>query len=226
MHLQRIRDVDAFFNAMRRGAPRGNAQQPDDAPLVGVLKQTTARSASGWEHAYDYGGPASHSYGSNGFVDISRAWGEVLSARQLLDMPAEKRPFSEKQIHVLQQRGVRCPVCGETQFSAGRLLEVSELKSATRLCSNERCRSPLFQFTRRRSDSQKRGSFQLYAEREHIARRAIAAGRPVDLPVLNPHDYFGYGKTPLAGYIKKRSRKSDRRLDLLIVDEVHQCAPC
>jgi len=217
MHLQRIRDVDEFF-----------VDQPDDAPLVGVLKQTTARSASGWEHAYDYGGPASHSYGSSGFVDICRAWGEALSARQLLDMPVEERPFSEKQIHFLQQRGVRCPACGETQFSAGRLLEVSELKSATRLCSNERCRSPLYQFTRRRSDSQERGSFRLYAERECAVREAIAAGRPIGLPPLNPHDHpsrpsgqaFGYGKIPLAGYIKKRARNGSR-LDLLIVDEVH-----
>jgi hypothetical protein len=208
MHLKRVSDVDEFF-----------ANQADDAPLVGVLKQTSARSASGWEHAYDYGGPASHNYGSKGYVDINRPWGAVLSARQLLDLPAEDRPFTEKQIRILQQRGVRCPVCGETQFINSRPLAVSELKSATRFCSNERCHSPLFQFTRRRSESQERGSFQLYAARERAAREAIAAGRPVHLPPLNPHDHFGYGKAPLAGYIKKRARG---RLDLLIVDEVHQ----
>jgi hypothetical protein len=208
MHLRTISDANQFF-----------AEQPDDAPLVGVLKQTTARSASGWEHAYDYGGPASHNYGSKGFVDVNRPWGTVLSARQLLNVPTEERPFTERQIRALQQRGVHCPVCGETQFTGGRPLAVSELKSATRSCSNDRCRSPLFQFTRRRSDSQTRGSFQLYAKREQAARDAIAAGRPNQLAPIVPHDFFGYGKVPLAAYIKKRARS---RLDLLIVDEVHQ----
>src|SRR5690606_31826662 len=115
MHLQTISDVDQFFGP-----------QPDNAPLVGVLKQTTARSASGWEHAYGYGGPASHNYGSKGYNDIERPWGKVLSARKLMDIPAEKRPFTEHQIHALQQRGIRCPVCGATQFLSGRPLTVNE----------------------------------------------------------------------------------------------------
>ncbi|MCI0395986.1 MAG: DUF6094 domain-containing protein [Chloroflexi bacterium] len=216
MHLQTVGDVDAFF-----------ADQPDNAPLVGVLKQTTARSASGWEHAYDYGGPAAHSYGSNGYADITRPWGPVLAARQLLDLPAEARPlrqaqgrlFTDKQIRAMQLRGIRCPVCGEIQFASGRPLDVAELKSATRRCSNEKCRSPLFQFTRRRSESQVRGSFQLYAARERAVRQALRAGAPLPLVSALPQDLFGYGKAPLAGYIKKRARG---RLDLLIVDEVHQ----
>ncbi|MCB0009867.1 MAG: hypothetical protein KDE04_25555, partial [Anaerolineales bacterium] len=160
MHLDRVSDVDHFFAAMP-----GRAKQPDDAPLVGVIKQTTARSASGWEHAYDYGGPASHNYGSKGFTDIFRPWGAVLTAGQLLaqatteqaSLQARGRRFTEKQILFMQQRGVRCPVCGETQFINGRPLAVSELKAATRFCSNEACRSPLFQFARRRSESQERG---------------------------------------------------------------------
>ncbi|PID86886.1 MAG: hypothetical protein CSB13_02125 [Chloroflexi bacterium] len=219
MHLQTISDVDQFF-----------ADQPDNAPLVGVLKQTTARSASGWEHAYDYGGPASHNYGSKGYSDIQRSWGQVLSARKLMDLPAEKRPFTEHQIHALQQRGIRCPVCGETQFLSGRPLTVNELKSATRVCSNEACRSPLYQFTRRRSDSQIRGSFKLYVERERLIRSYIDKGQPVPFHELQKwqgtyvKDTFGYGKVPLAGYIKKRARRqpAGRRLDLLLVDEVHQ----
>ena len=96
--------------------------------------------------------------------------------RQLLDTPLEERPFSEKQIRFLQLRGVRCPVCGETQVTGDRPLAVGELKSATHFCSNEHCRSPLFQFTRRRSESQSRGSFRLYAERERAVRAAIPAG--------------------------------------------------
>lgn len=222
MHLQTISDVDQFF-----------ARQPDNAPLVGVLKQTTARSASGWEHAYDYGGPASHSYGSQGYSDIERPWGQVLSARNLLDLPIEERPlrqaqgrqFTERQIHALQQRGIRCSVCGEMQFLSGRPLTVSELKSATRVCSHEKCRSPLYQFTRRRSETQSRGSFKLYAERESIIRNYIDEGQPVPFHELlhwqgsMVKDTFGYGKVPLAGYIKKRGKG---KLDLLLVDEVHQ----
>lgn len=214
MHLQTISDVDQFF-----------ANQPDDAPLVGVLKQTTARSASGWEHAYDYGGPASHNYGSKGYSDIQRPWGQVLSARKLMDLLAEERPFTEVQIKALQQRGIRCPVCGETQFLSGRPLTVNELKSATRVCSNQTCRSPLYQFTHRRSESQIRGSFKLYAEREQILRSYIDKGQPVPFHQLQywhgniVKDTFGYGKVPLAGYIKKIAKG---RLDLLLVDEVHQ----
>ncbi|MFZ1398334.1 MAG: hypothetical protein WAS33_15625, partial [Candidatus Promineifilaceae bacterium] len=178
MHLQTISDVDQFFG-----------EQPDDAPLVGVLKQTTARSASGWEHAYDYGGPASHNYGSKGYSDIERPWGQVLSARKLMDLPVEGRPLStrrlnERQILALQQRGIRCPVCGETQFLSGRPLTVNELKTATRVCSNEACRSPLYQFARRRSDAQVRGSFKLYAERERLIRSYTDNGQPVPLHEL------------------------------------------
>jgi hypothetical protein len=219
MHLQTISDVDQFFGP-----------QPDDAPLIGVLKQTTARSASGWEHAYDYGGPASHNYGSKGYSDIERPWGKVLSARKLLDLPIEERPLStrrlsEHQILTLQQRGIRCPVCGETQFLSGRPLTVNELKTATRVCSSEACRSPLYQFTRRRSESQVRGSFKLHAERERIIRSYTDQGQPVPLHEVERwhgsavKDTFGYGKVPLAGYIKKRGKG---KLDLLLVDEVHQ----
>ncbi len=207
MHLQTISDVNQFF-----------ADQPDNAPLVGVLKQTTARSASGWEHAYVYGGPASHSYGSSGYTDIFRPWGNILSARHLLDLPAEKRPLTERQIQARQQRGIHCPICGAVQFISGRPLDVGELKSATRVCSNDRCRSPLYQFTRRRSESQARGSFHLYAERERAIREAIDSDLPHPTYPL-PHHLHGYGKTPLAGYIKRRARG---KLDLLIVDEVHQ----
>ena len=222
MHLQTIRDVDQFF-----------ADQPDNAPLVGVLKQTSARSASGWEHAYDYGGPASHNYGSKGYSDIERPWGKVLSVRKLMDLSIEERPLrqaqgrllatrwslSEKQIHALQQRGIRCPVCGETQFLSGRPLTVNELKTATRVCSNEACRSPLYQFARRRSNSQVRGSFKLYAERERAIREAIRTASPLPPCSPAPHLLHGYGKVPLAGTIKKRGKG---KLDLLIVDEVHQ----
>ncbi|MCB9010119.1 MAG: hypothetical protein H6656_22565, partial [Ardenticatenaceae bacterium] len=219
MHLQTISDVDQFFG-----------DQPDDAPLVGVLKQTTARSATGWEHAYDYGGPASHNYGSKGYSDIERPWGNVISARKLMDLPVEERPFTEKQILALQQRGIRCPVCGETQFRSGRPLTVKELKTATWRCSNEQCRSPLYQFTRRRSgvsatQSQVRGSFKLYAQRERLIRSYTNEGQPVPFHELEKwhgtvvRDTFGYGKVPLAGYIKKRG---NGKLDLLLVDEVHQ----
>ncbi|MEZ4641609.1 MAG: DUF6094 domain-containing protein [Chloroflexota bacterium] len=211
MHLQTISDVDQFFGP-----------QPDNAPLVGVLKQTTARSASGWEHAYEYGGPASHSYGSKGYTDIQRLWGQALAATP--DDEAIWRPFTTRQRDAMRQRGVRCPVCGATQFLSGRPLAVVELKGATRRCSNEACRSPLYQFTRRRSGAQVRGSFKLYAQREREIRRYTDQGQSVPLHMRQHwygsmvRDTFGYGKVPLSSYIKKRGKG---RLDLLIVDEVH-----
>ena len=218
-HLQTISDVDQFF-----------ADQPDNAPLVGVLKQTTARSASGWEHAYNYSGPASHNYGSGEYTDVQRPWGEALVARPAqseAERAAYRRPFTDRQMEAMRQRGVRCPVCGATQFISGRPLAVGEMKTATRRCSNEACRSPLYQFTRRRSPSQERGSFRLYADRERAILQAIASPSPAvpfspspRLPVpLSPTLRHGYGKVPLSGYIKKRARG---KLDLLIVDECHQ----
>ncbi|MBP8000050.1 MAG: hypothetical protein KA314_14855 [Chloroflexi bacterium] len=219
MALETISDVDAFFG-----------DQPDSAPLIGVLKQTTARSASGWEHAYDLIGPASHSHGSKGYDEVRRNWGDVSSPIKLLDLPAEERQWrgrvlSERQIMALQGRGVCCPVCGEQQMNRDVPLSVREFKSATRRCDNPKCRSPLYQFSRNRSASQRRGSFLLYSEREKLIRQYTDQGEEVPYAIRERwtgsavRDTFGYGKVPLSAYIKHRAKG---RLDLVLVDEAHQ----
>ncbi|MEI2607274.1 MAG: DUF6094 domain-containing protein [Candidatus Promineifilaceae bacterium] len=219
MALETISDVDAFFG-----------DQPDSAPLVGVVKQTTARSASGWEHAYDLVGPASHRYGSSGLDEVRRTWGEVSSPINLLDLPAEERQWrgrvlSERQIMTLQGRGVRCPVCGEQQMNRDVPLSVREFKSATRRCDNLKCRSPLYQFSRNRSASQRRGSFLSYVEREKLIRQYTDVGEEVPYTIRERwtgsavRDTFGYGKVPLSAYIKHRAKG---RLDLALIDEAHQ----
>ncbi|NLF65041.1 MAG: hypothetical protein GX579_10635, partial [Chloroflexi bacterium] len=213
MHLKTPGDVDRFF-----------AARSDGRPVVGVLKQTTARSASGWEHAYDYGGPAGHNYGAGGYSDVRRPWGSVVSAAKLPQAEDGWR-LSERQMASLQMQGVRCPVCGAQQFSNGAPLAAQELKSARRFCDNPRCGSPLFQFTRRRSESQERGSFKLYAGRERLLRGYLQQRGEIPERELNRwsgtavRDTFGYARVPLAGYIKRRARG---QLDLVIVDEVHQ----
>src|SRR5690606_10307128 len=113
---------------------------------------------SGWEHAYDLIGPASHNYGSKGYVDVERSWGNVFSPRRLLDLPAEERTWrgripSERQILTLQGRGVRCPTCGRQQMNRDVPLSVREFKAATRRCCYEDCNAPLYQFSRNRSAS-------------------------------------------------------------------------
>jgi hypothetical protein len=219
MALETISDVDAFF-----------ADQPDSAPLVGVLKQTTARSASGWQHAYDLIGPASHNYGSKGYVEVERGWGSALSPRQLLDLPVEERTWrgrvlSERQILTLQGRGIRCPTCGRQQMNRDVPLSVREFKSATQRCCYADCRAPLYQFSRSRSASQRRGSFLLYSEREKLIREYTDRGEEVPFTIRERwtgstvRDTFGYGKVPLASYIKRRARG---RLDLVLIDEFHQ----
>jgi hypothetical protein len=218
IHLKTPGDVEEFF-----------AQRRDGRPVVGVLKQTTARSASGWEHAYDYGGPAGHNYGTAGYSDVRRPWGSVVSAAKL-PQAGDGWRLSERQTAFLQMQGLRCPVCGAQQLTNGRPLAAQELKSARRFCDNPRCGSPLFQFTRRRSGvsetrGQERGSFQLYAERERSLRGYLRQHGDIPERELNRwsgtavRDTFGYARVPLAGYIKHRARG---RLDLLIVDEVHQ----
>ncbi len=215
-HLQTVADVDQFFGP-----------QPDDKPLVGVLKQTSARSASGWVHAYDYGGPASHNYGSKGFSDVERLWGSVLQASDLQELSTDervtvcRRRLTPRQIAAMQVRGIRCPVCGETVMMSGRPILFGEMKTATRHCTNAACGSPLYQFSRRRSESQERGSFKQYAQRERAIRAALASGRSASFNLTSPPPRAdqGYAKVPLAGYIKKRGKG---KLDLLLIDEVHQ----
>ncbi|MCP4426856.1 MAG: hypothetical protein GY803_20400, partial [Chloroflexi bacterium] len=220
MHLQTINDVDAFFTE-RRDHP--HAFTGASCPVVGVLKQTTARSASGWEHAYDYGGSASHSYGSKGSSDVMRPWGSFITANHAIG--DEEQTLTAKQLQNIHQSGVCCPVCGTQQRLNDRPLSPREMKGAKRFCTNIACRAPLFQFKRRRSDSQQRGSFKLYAEREKTIRNYTNKGQPVPPHELNRwsgtavKDTFGYGKIPLAGYIKKAARG---RLDLCLVDEQHQ----
>jgi len=114
-----------------------------------------------------------------------------------------------------------------------RPLSPHEMKGAKRFCSNKACRTPLFQFRRRRSASQKQGSFTLHTEREQIIRNYTDENRPVPAyEVLfwagtRMKETFGYGKVPLAGYIKKRATgQVDNayycRLDLCLIDEQHQ----
>ncbi len=212
MHLQTISDVDGFF-----------AKRRDGRPVVGVLKQTTARSASGWEHAYDYGGQASHSYGSKGFTDVIRPWGNAITASQAIG--DENQTLTAKQLQAIHQRGVCCPTCGAQQRVNGRPLSPYELKGAKRFCANVDCRAPLFQFKRRRSESQQRGSFKLYAQREKVIRSYTDNGQQIPFHETQRwggmaiKDTFGYGKVPLAGYIKKVAHG---RLDLCLVDESHQ----
>ncbi len=228
MHLQTISDTDVFFAERRACTKQCRSActeqcRSNGRPIVGVLKQTTARSASGWEHTYNYGGPASHSYGSKGFIDVVRPWGNSITANHAVG--DEKQLLTAKQLQAIHQRGVGCPVCGVQQRINDRPLSPHEMKGAKLFCHNPVCRAPLFQFKRRRSNSQKRGSFKRYAKREKLLCRYIAKDQPVPFHELNywsgtrVKDTFGYGKIPLAGYIKKVARG---RLDLCLVDEQHQ----
>ena len=90
-------------------------ERPQGAPSVSiaVLKQTTARSASGWEHAYLYGGSASHNHGSNGFSDVCRPWGAAISAAGAARQDAGSR--TPRQLEALHGRGVGVPHPGGTQ---------------------------------------------------------------------------------------------------------------
>jgi hypothetical protein len=226
MKLETLSDVDHFYASRR-----------DGRPLIGVLKQTSARSASGWEHAYDYLGPAAHNHGSKGFTHVRRWWGGAMSPAAPAASVAKdgqaapvllKRPFSARQLQAILERGIRCPECGTQQQVNGRPLAPAELKSARRFCDNPACHSPLFQFTRRRDaqpDDGRGEGFKRYAERERAVRHLFMQGRGVPFQELTYwsgsrlKDAFGYAKVPLAGYIKKRARG---RLDLVLVDECHQ----
>lgn len=210
IHLERPSDVDKFFN------------HPKEKPIIGVLKQTTARSATGWQHTYHLNGPAGHDID---YKNPRRFWGNDWNPPPT---------FTDRQRLALITSAIRCPVCGRqvtTDDKKGEvLISAQDLNKAQQKCP--KCKSPLYQFTRTEHNE---GSYKIFAEREAIIREQISKEQPnlswipkwllepkrtkllnarrLRLPELSP------AKVPLAWYIKKVAR---RRLDLLIIDEVHQ----
>jgi hypothetical protein len=119
--LKTIEDVDRFF--------------AEPGPIFGILKETTARSGSGWEHAIDYVGP--------------RRMKRRKSTESVKFLGNTEFPADDDNAKALQyqlQRGIRCPACGERQIKDDVLMMTTDFTSAKKHC--QKCAAPLWQDTR------------------------------------------------------------------------------
>ena len=121
--LHTISDVDRFF--------------AEPGPIFGVMKETSARSGSGWEHALDFVGPRRL---------------KTRSRKQPVTYLGRKQfPVTDNNAKALtyqMERGIRCPTCGTKQMKGDTMMMVTDLTSAKDVCGNPQCRQPLWQDTR------------------------------------------------------------------------------
>ena len=191
MALTSISDVDTFFN------------QPASAaePVFGVLKETTARSASGWEHAYDWCGPVRQKPAKRGSPAQATASSALVNAFWEHADTFRKLPDDEKQTYrVPIERGdkthnirymalwryltTRRPICdpttGDVIMTGDRPITPADFKSKQLLHN----RHPLYSATRRRSAKQEAQRITLKdaLRRQTILQNRLRAG-------LDPYDH-------------------------------------
>ncbi len=223
--LKTIRDVDGFFAT--------------PGPIFGIMKETTGRIATGWNHALNACGPATFKQRSpkqkvTAVHHPRLKAGQVKTEKPLLwqsldninqHRQARRRPQFGRLPATMQRlngrltgegltsyrlrRGLRCPHCGDLAQDNGALLTAEEFKQKQITCAT--CGRALYQMERRDGrQAHTGGSFAAYARREKSIRKGE------DLP---PAENIGYARWPLASYINDHYKG---RLDLLIADEMHQ----
>ncbi len=162
--LSTISDVDKFFKL--------------PAPAVGVMKETTARAASGWAHAYNWFGPV---------IQKTRKRGSDL---QLLEHSKHIKPLANTGFYIHPGKTPKiltCPTCGATIHDRNGL-PITSLFFQRKQITCTKCKSPLYQSERRQSGSQHRGAIH------HTINGAL------------PKERHGYAKYPLATYILNRHK--------------------
>jgi hypothetical protein len=180
-------------------------------PRVAVLSHSKAKLASGWRHAYNWWQPRKETVEKHA-VRLEAKFGNDWRKRM-------REVFARYQ----QNRGLRCPTCGASQFDKDGLpVWPEDFEKSRRRRSCPHCQAPLYQFDRRRSKKQQPGSFQEYARREAIIKEALANPSPWTAERLSS-GYFpepeGYARWPLADYIRTHYKG---QVDLFIADEIHQ----
>ncbi|MCP5036453.1 MAG: hypothetical protein GY945_02520, partial [Rhodobacteraceae bacterium] len=92
--LKTITDVDNFF--------------AHPGPIVGVMKETTARSATGWSHAFNWFGPTTMPTRSK-----DDAWEFTRSSTLAPQSEIDYIALAEQENKMTKYVRARCPTCGE-----------------------------------------------------------------------------------------------------------------
>ncbi|MBK8129292.1 MAG: DEAD/DEAH box helicase family protein [bacterium] len=197
MAIEQRSDVDRFF------------AQP--GPIFGVMKETTARSASGWMHTYHSRmGPIVHKQRTK-----EGAY-ELIHATKLAQTKTAKNALPTQlfnRLHNLREkRHVRCPTCGHIPTDEENI-ELSAAHFTNKQYYCPKCRKALYQDSRTYTAKQKPTTFRQYAWRE----AAFLQDNPTYH--VTPPTNEGYARYPLAAYIKRHYKG---KLDMLIADECHQ----
>ena len=186
------------------------------------MKETAARSASGWHHSFNFHGPAALCTRTS-----KQPW-ELMHHTAAAPKTYEhlKLKLSNRRtMDYYSKREISCPVCGNPiRNNDGNPITPSHFQQQQLRCAN--CGSPLCQDSRRFSPSQQPGSFKNYLaieSRYHELLQQPQDSRLTQGLLTSFHSRDGqtqgYAKMPLATYINRRYK---RRLDLLLADEVHQ----
>lgn len=126
-----------------------------ERPAFALLKETSARAASGWQHAYDWAGPVSQARGA-GWGEfkphsLRPATPESLQTAQPVTLTVGTRTLTVSaaawRTYLLSRRRLRCPHCGAPQHDRNGLPAAPALfGQQRRACENPLCRRRLARY--------------------------------------------------------------------------------
>ncbi|MCO5205653.1 MAG: DUF6094 domain-containing protein [Anaerolineae bacterium] len=239
--LKTIADVDTFFT------------QPASAaePVFGVLKETTARSASGWEHAYDWCGPVRQQPAKQGSPAQATAasalvnafWEHAAAFRKLPDeaqqtftVPIRRGDQTRhvRYIALWRYLTTRRRICDPTTGAAVTMGDRPITPADFRRKQLTQQGNPLYSATRRRSAKQEAERITLTdaLQRQNQMQVPIRAGlEPYGNGPRISTDAHGLEPVPLCPFASGSAKwplatyikqRYAGRLDLLIADEAHE----
>ncbi len=227
MQLKQISDVDTFF-----------AQDATVArPVYGVMKETSARAGSGWEHCYHWCGGVRHKsaqkrkkltveYASALVKAVTKGGWKRDDEKIAITVAGRKRHVSVKKllIYVNQRRGPRAPNSGIALYEDDRPKMPRDFgRKQHTVWPSTLNYEPLYQYTRRYPKGKRGLTMREALQRQDKLSANIRAGHTAYSPLapypLMPAKPDGWAKWPLATYILKRYKG---KIDLLAVDEAHE----
>lgn len=137
-------EVDAYFQL----------EATSERPAFALLKETSARAGSGWQHAYDWAGPVRQARGA-GWGEFEGgmrpAAPEALHTSQPVTLTVGSRTFTVSaaawRAYLLAHRRLRCPHCGAPQHDRNGLPASPALfGQQRRACENPLCRRRLARY--------------------------------------------------------------------------------